>query len=247
MPFAEQIGLMGVYRLLEKAPALAGVEPELLNRMAEAATFRSLRRGDYLWRAGDPSRALTLLKSGLVKVVRPAPRGRSAICGLFGPPETLGDLAVLKGIPYPADALVATESAQVLQVPRALVMDAMSRSPQLGASLACAMHNKLAALHDKIDILTAGAVEARMATLLLKLYDQFGDEADDGTTFIPVALSRRELSDLVSTSFETAIRVMTRWERTGVLVTESGGFVIKDMSALEAAAGPLQIASTAAE
>jgi CRP/FNR family transcriptional regulator len=200
-----------------------------------------------LWRAEDPARAFTLIKSGLFKIVRPAPKGRSVICGLFGPPETLGDLPLLKGIPYPADVAAATDSASVIQVPRAVILDAIASSVQLATSIACAMHSKITALEDEIDVLAAGPVEARMATLLIKLYAQFGDDSDDGTSFIPIALSRRELSDLISTSFETAIRVMTRWEREGVLATEPTGFVIKRMQVLEDCAGPLHAARTAAE
>lgn len=238
---------MGAYRLLEKAPAFAGVEPALLERMADASTTRTLRRAEVLWRAGDPPRALTLIRSGLFKVVRPAPRGRSVICGLFGPPETLGDLDLLRALPHSADVIAATDSASVIQIPRTVVMEAVEHSPKLGTSIACALYNELAVLHDKIDVLTAGAVEARMATLLLKLYQQFGDDSEDGTSFIPVALSRRELSDLVSTSFETAIRVMTRWEREGVLDTEPTGFVIRRMPLLEDRAGPLHATRSAAE
>lgn len=238
---------MGVYRLLEKAPALAGVDPDLLRRLDEAATIRVLQRGEYLWRAGDPARAFTLIKCGLFKTVRPAPKGRSVICGLFGPPETLGDLALLKGIPYPADVLAATERAGVIQLPREVMLEAIGASAKLATSIACALQNKITALEDEIDVLAAGPVEARMATLLMKLYGQFGDDAEDGSSFIPVVLSRRELSDLISTSFETAIRVMTRWEREGVLSTEPTGFVIKRMPVLEDCAGPLHAPRTAAE
>jgi CRP-like cAMP-binding protein len=238
---------MSTYRLLEKTPALAGVEPQLIQRMADAATTRSFARGDYLWRVGEPARYLTLIRSGLIKVIRPAPRGRSAICGLFGPSETLGDLALIKGIPYPVDAAIATESASVIQVPGALVVESMKQCPQLSCSIACAMHSKLAALHDKIDVMSAGAVEARLATLMLKLYDQFGDDAEDGASFIPITLSRRELSDLVGTAFETAIRVMTRWEREDVLVTRNNGFVIRSLGALENVAGAQNAEHRAAE
>ncbi len=228
---------MGVREFIERAEALQGTDSDLLERMAGAATVRTYQRGESLWHAGDTPRNLTLIKSGLVKVVRPAARGRSAICGIFGPPDTVGDLAMLRGIPYPADAVVATDTATVINIPSALVMEMTQRNPNMAMSLACSIHTKLAQLHDKVDVLSAGSVESRMATLLLKLYDRFGDDFDDSTSCIPVSLSRRELAELVSTSFETAIRVMTRWERENVLETTEQGFTIRNLEALRAAAG----------
>jgi len=228
---------MGVREFIERAKALSGADPELLDRMAAVATTRTVARGEQLWRAGDPAKSLTVIKSGLIKVVRPAARGRASICGIFGPPDTVGDLAVLRGIPYPADAVVATESATVICIPGTLLTDPSTQSTPLAMSMACAMHTKLTALHDKVEVLSAGSVESRLATLLIKLYDRFGDDFDDGSSSIPVALSRRELAELVATSFETAIRVMTRWEREGVLDTTPNGFTVHKLDALRAAAG----------
>jgi CRP/FNR family transcriptional regulator len=228
---------MGVREFIGRAQALSGAAPELLDRMAEAATLHEFARGDMLWHAGDPALNLTIIKSGLVKVVRPVARGRAAICGLFGPPDTVGDLAVLRGVPYPADAIVATDNASLISVPGKFLSEASEKNPAFAVSLACAMQTKLSALHDKVDVLSAGSVEARLALLLLKLYDRFGDDFDDGTSTVPVALSRRELADLVATSFETAIRVMTRWDREGVLETTSQGFIIKKLAALRTVTG----------
>ncbi len=228
---------MSVREFIARAPALSGAEPALLDRMAASASIRTFARGDHLWRAGDLPVYITLVRVGLIKVVRPATRGRSTICGLFGPPETVGDLAVLREIPYPADAIVATDTASVIGIPAGLLIEGSKKTPELALSVASAMHSKLSALHDKVDVLSAGSVEARMALLLIKLYERFGDDFDDGTASIPVAISRRELSELVSTSFETAIRVMTRWDREGVLQTTTRGFVIQRMARLAEVAG----------
>lgn len=229
---------MGLAEVLERAPSFTGVDRALVERLAAAAMSRSFARGEYLWRAGDPARSLTLIRSGLVKVVRAGARGRAAICGLFGPPDCIDDVAVLKGIAHPADAVVATDSATVVAIPCDLVIDASQRDPRLGMAIACGMQAQVAALSTKIDVLSAGSVESRLAMLLLRLYDQLGDDFEDGTSVIPVSLSRRELADLVSTSFETAIRVMTRWEREQVVSTESAGFTVHDMNALRSAAEP---------
>ena len=78
----------------------------------------------------------------------------------------------------------------------------------------------------------AELAEARLATLLLKLYEQFGDDFDDGTSRIGVPLSRQELADMVSTSFETGIRVLSRWEREGLVRTDADGFVLSNLGRL---------------
>jgi CRP/FNR family transcriptional regulator len=162
------------------------------------------------------------------------------MCGIFGAPESIGDIMLLKGLPYPADAVVATESATVLAIPRAELLACVESWPQLGMSMARAIHTKIFALHDSIDVLSAGAVDSRLATALLKLYDRFGDDFEDGTSSIPVALARRELAEMVSTAVETVIRIMTRWEREGLLTTLDHGFVIHDKQALTlVAARPL--------
>jgi len=228
---------MGHEQILQRTPSLAGAEPAVLSRLAALASTRHYQRGALLWRAGDDARNFNVVQAGLIKVVRTGSGGRRSMCGLFGPPESIGDVVLLKGVPYPADAVVATESATMLTVPRAALLGCVESSPQIGVSIACAIHTKLCALHDSIEVLSAGAVEARLATALLKLYERFGDDFDDGTSSIPVTLARRELADLVSTAVETVIRIMTRWERDGVVATLDHGFVIQRRKELEAAAG----------
>ncbi len=48
-----------------------------------------------------------------------------------------------------------------------------------------------------------------------------------------MALSRQELADLTGTTIETCIRIMSRWSKDNVLLTDKNGFVILDSSALE--------------
>jgi CRP-like cAMP-binding protein len=225
---------VSLQHFLARVPALQRASSELLMRMAGDASVRTLHRGEYLWRAGDTPAAFMAIRSGLIKIVRGGARGRSTLCGCFGPPESLGELALLKSIVYPADALVATPKADVVLIPATSFLDCMSRSTELAMSVALGMHGKVHSLHTKVDVLSAGSVEARLATALLKFYEQFGDELEDGTHIIPVALSRRDLAELVSTSCESTTRMMTRWEREGVLDTEQSGFRIRKLAELQA-------------
>jgi hypothetical protein len=81
-------------------------------------------------------------------------------------------------------------------------------------------------LTQRVEELSSGQVERRIAMLLARLADQLGSERPGEGTFIPVRLSRQDLADLCGTTIETAIRVMTRLAREGVVQTVPRGFVV---------------------
>jgi CRP-like cAMP-binding protein len=106
----------------------------------------------------------------------------------------------------------------------------------LGWESNSAIAQRVQALQAKVQILSAGGVEARLASLLLDLAERFGDELDDDTVVIPLALSRQDLANLVSTTFETTVRVMSRWQKAGWVQTTEDGFVLRNVEALAQAA-----------
>jgi CRP/FNR family transcriptional regulator len=51
--------------------------------------------------------------------------------------------------------------------------------------------------------------------------------------FIPLSLTRQELADLIGTTIETTIRVMSRWHKDDVIATERDGFLVLDRKTLQ--------------
>lgn len=227
---------MAIIDLLARTTVCSQLPRERLADLAASAIPSSAKRGQVLARAGDPLQELLIVQRGLVKLVRHTSRGL-AICGLLGPGEAVDDISMICGTRCLADAIAASDSVGVLAIPRKALLSAFVDSPQTLFALASSAEGRMERLFEKIDVLSAGGVEARLATLLLKLNERFGDDFDDGTTQIPVPLSRRELAELVATSFETAIRILSRWEREQILETTRQGFTVRDMSRLAALAG----------
>ena len=199
------------------------------------ATAKNLVRDEVLWRTGAPTTHFSIIVRGLLKIVRPLANGREAIMGLFGPRESIGDAALIQGNAYPASAVVCSETAIVARIPREVVLAEMERWPGLGISMNRAIAERVQSLQAKVQILSAGGVDARLATLLLDLGERFGDQFEDDRIVIPLQLSRQELANLVSTTLETTIRVMSRWQKAGWVETNAEGFVLCNPEALREA------------
>ncbi|WP_328584174.1 FAD-dependent oxidoreductase [Streptomyces sp. NBC_00370] len=91
---------------------------------------RSLREGEHLFRAGEPSEEFFVVLSGTVAVVE-ARDDQDEIVQLHGPYSFLGELGVLEG-QTPFLSALASTPGDVLTVGSAALRDLLSREPALG-------------------------------------------------------------------------------------------------------------------
>lgn len=228
---------MDTRTILRKHAAFARLDDHTLDELARVAAIQRLRRGEALWRAGERANALVVIGHGLVKVLLPATGARDLVLGLYGPGESVGDASVLDGAQYPAEALALTEPVTVARVPRENLLAALERNGAASIEFARGIGRAMATANRRISLFTASA-EERLASTLMELGERFGDEMEDGSTLIPLRLTRAELAALVGTTVETTIRTLSRWSREGLVSTIDGGLTVHDPSALARRSAP---------
>jgi len=217
--------LSGVFRRLT---------PEDRQRLAAVATLREFDKSAQLFSEGDDSDFLYTIASGRVKVFKTTPRGTDVILEIFGPGDPVGAVAVYESRPYPATA-VALEPTVCMLVPRQAFFRLLEQHPSLVRGLLVGLTHRLVELTNRLTELSGGRIEARLARFFLKLATDVGQPRADGT-FIGLVLSRQELADMIGTTIETAIRVMSRWGKDDIVRTEKDGFLVVKRDALEALA-----------
>lgn len=207
-------------------PVSARLPPWLENDRRGAG--RTLLRGQALWRSGDAAVQFTWIEAGLAKIVHIGSEGTETIFGLFGPGDCIGDAAVLEQGAYPADAIAASARLTVRQKPAAPILAAAAVDPALAAALREPLLRHTRVLRQTIETFSAGTVPRRLATLLLILGERFGTQRGaSGRLVLPLHLSRAELAALVGARIETTIRILSRWQREGRVVTLPGSFVLR--------------------
>ena len=222
-----------VREALASVPMFEALPPPLRERVAAMATLHDIDKGGLLWNMGDPANTLTVVVSGRVKVVRHA-EAADVILEMFGPGDAVGAVAVYNEIPYPATA-IAMEPCTLIKLPRRDWFELLERDPKFARAVLLAMTRLNMALTRKLTAMHGTRVPARIASLFLSLAERMGRETPEGAE-IPLALSRQEIAAFVGTTVESAIRVMSRWNRDGLLVTGRDRFVIPDRERLKAAA-----------
>jgi CRP/FNR family transcriptional regulator len=217
-------------------PFLRALSTEERNRLLPYAEIRPLRRGAHVWTQGEPTGEFAFVVRGRVKLVSASQDGRETILEMGTPGELLCANAVCAFAPYCCGAVAMEDGTEILVVPRRDLLDLLERSTSAARAFLREVTCRGLALCRRIEELSSGQVERRIATLLLRLSERMGVRRQSEGTWIPVPLSRQDLADLCGTTIETAIRVMTRLGREGVVRSAARGFVIADPAALGAIA-----------
>jgi CRP/FNR family transcriptional regulator len=217
---------------LRRTPIFRRLTGEDRHRLAAVATIRHYEKGATLFNEGDDSADLYTVMAGRVKVFKTTPRGSDVILEIFGPGDPVGAVAVYESRPYPATA-VALEPTSCLLIPRDTFFALLEGYPTLVRGLLTGLTHRLVELTNRLAELSGGRVEARLARFFLKLATVMGQTRPEGT-FIALPLSRQELADMIGTTIETSIRIMSRWGKENLIRTEKDGFVVVDRTALEA-------------
>jgi CRP-like cAMP-binding protein len=207
---------------------LSAQEEREVSRYLVTVTFR---KKETVFSEGDPSEWFFIVKAGKVKITKLSQEGREIILEIIPSGEFFGGIAVVRGFPYPANA-VAMEDTEVLKIARKDLMSLMDRFPALMYCMAMNIGDRIKGSHETLKSIALEKVEARIASLLIKLSDKAGEKISEGVV-INMKLTKQDLAEMVGTTVETSIRTMSKLTKAGIVSSKAGKFIIRDLDKLK--------------
>jgi CRP-like cAMP-binding protein len=224
-----------VIDVLGRTGLFGGLPGDLLNSLAVSSVQRIYPRDQYLWYQGDPGDRLIVVVGGLVKVVVHSEAGDQIVLAALGPPEVLGELALIDEGPRSA-SVIAAEETTVLMIQRSVLLRLMRQD----TALLEAMLRSIGALLRRLTEQTADLVfldlGGRVAKLLLRLADEHGRWVD-GSTILDLRLNQTDLAQMVGASRPAVNRTLQSLAARGFVSIDGHTILIHDQTALKRRAG----------
>lgn len=208
-----------------------GLDPKDLKEIEPLFQSLSIQKRESIFSEGDPSDWLYVVEKGKVKITKLSQEGKEIILELIQPAGMFGGIAVVKGFPYPANAVVM-EDATLLRISRANLMKVLDRFPEVMFSLIQNLGERLKDSHETKKNIALEKVSSRIAALLSKLAEQTGTKTPGGVS-IELKLTKQDIAEMVGTTVETSIRTMSRFKKLGIIEEKAGKIIIKDLEGLK--------------
>ncbi len=215
---------------LKKIDLFKNLSDEELKELEAYLVTGNYRKKEDIFSEGDQPEWFYIVSKGKVKITKLSHEGKEIILEIISPADIFGGVAVIRGFPYPANA-VAMEDSEVIKISRRNLMRLVDRFPNLMYCIALQLGDRMKSSYDSLKNIALERVEARIAALLLKLSNKIGVETKEGV-LIDMRLTKQDVADMVGTTVETSIRTFSKFKKEGLVTDSDGKFIIRDKQGL---------------
>jgi CRP/FNR family transcriptional regulator len=226
---AERIDLAGV---LGKTALLSGLSQPELQMLASRTVRKLFSTGELLFSEGEPCHGLHIIARGKVRIFKTSMSGREQVLAVNTPGESVAEVPVFDGGPFPASA-VAIEDAEIAYISRRDFQAYCMEHPEVALKVLQVVGTRLRRLVGIIEELSLTTIRQRLIAALVKLAQSEGTKTARGIEF-QLPATHQELANQLGTVRELISRNLMRLQAEGLLDVDARQIVVKDMRGLSA-------------
>ncbi|RDL45828.1 transcriptional regulator FNR [Marinomonas piezotolerans] len=191
---------------------------------------RPLKKGELLFRQGQEFDSVFAVRTGTLKTFNITNSGEEQITGFYCPSELLG-LSGIDNNTYPISAK-ALETTTVCEIPFSHLEQLTAQIPSLKHQIFRLMSRKICDDQQMMVLLGKKNADEKVASFLLNLSQRFKKRGYSATSF-RLSMSRGEIGNYLGLAVETVSRVMTRFQKNGLIDVEGKEITIVDLPEME--------------
>jgi CRP-like cAMP-binding protein len=200
------------------------VREENLKMLALSAVVCQFKKGESVFREGDPCDYFYIIQKGRVKCFKESPSGKRLIVLIGKRHETLSAGVLFGGQPYIFSAR-AMEETTVLRIDRSVYLSWVQDNPAVLQKVLILMVEALGTAYNKLLNNTVGErVEQRVCVALSMLYGKFGSDLN---------FTCKEIAEISGTTTETVIRTMAKLKKNNILASTRRKIKVLDPAELK--------------
>ena len=221
--------------ILSQVPFFAGLSQADLERVNSLFHEQGYAPHETIYFSGDAVKHMFVVADGRVRLMRHSPSGKDVLLDILTPGEFFGSFSAQGDEVYHETAQAHTQTC-VLGISVNDFRAILEKHPQVVLRVLDITSARLRAANVRVHQLSALTAEGRIANLLLVLSGKFG-KADDVGLLIQTPLARDDVAAMTGTTSDTASRVMSQFQKDGLIRTGRQWVAVIDQTTLEEIAG----------
>ncbi|CAN1523605.1 Crp cAMP-binding proteins - catabolite gene activator and regulatory subunit of cAMP-dependent protein kinases [Flavobacteriaceae bacterium] len=215
--------------IVREFSSLKALNKDELIKLSDCKTSRIIKKGENIFEEGENVNGIFCIKEGICKLTKLSPNGKDHIVKLVTKGELLGQRSMISDEPANLSA-IALDDMQVCFIPKNEVMGFFDKNNQFSMNVMKTICGDLKISDEHMVTMAQKSVKERLAETLIYLHVNFGTNTD-GT--LKVQLSRDELASMIGTATESCIRLLSDFNKLGLIELVGKKIVLKDINKIK--------------
>jgi CRP/FNR family transcriptional regulator, polysaccharide utilization system transcription regulator len=215
--------------IVREFSSLKALNKDELIKLAECKTSFTIKKGESIFEEGDIVNGIYCVTTGACKLSKLSPNGKDQIIKLVKAGELLGQRSMISDEAANLSA-VALEDMEVCFIPKSEVLNMFDNNNQFSMNVMKTICGDLKDASEHMISISQKTVKERLAETLVYLDETFGKN-EDGS--LHIQLSREELAGMIGTATESCIRLLSDFNKNGLIELNGKKIVLKNISKLK--------------
>ena len=216
---------------LKKFDLLEKLNEAQLEELSSWVKDFNFQKGEFIYLPGDPSESVYFLKKGKVKLSYLGPEGKEFTVSILDEGEPFGEMSLVgeEDRSLKAEAL---DEVVLCSISRRDFLHFTNQVPELSLKVAKKIGQHRREIQNNLTDLLFKDVPTRLAGILDKLAEQYGEKKEEGVRITP-SFTHEELAKLIGSTRETTTANLNKFEAEGLIQKGRGNIIIKDQTGLK--------------
>ena len=215
--------------IVREFSSLKALNKEELLKIANCKSSYTIKKGEPIFQEGENVNGIFCVKDGVCKLSKLSANGKDQIVKLISKGELLGQRSMISDEPVNLTA-VALEDMEVCFIPKSEIMGLFNQNNNFSMNVMKSICGDLKESDDHMVNMAQKTVRERLAETLLSLKESFGT-SEDGS--LKTQMSREEIGSMIGTATESCIRLLSDFNKNGLIELKGKKIFLKDLSGLK--------------
>lgn len=210
---------------------LSYIPKNILEELTVKSIHNKYKKSNIIFYEGNIPYGLYFIIKGKIKLFNTSKEGKEYIIKIAKEGDILGYKAFLNHGEFSASA-EALEESHIRFIDKNDFMEILNKYPNFAMILLEIMAKEIKCYREVVNSLAYKTSNERIIDLLINLKNTFGVLEKNGYYRIDVQLSREEISNMIGSTLETGVRLLSWLKEKNVIETNNKYIYIKDLKSL---------------
>ena len=222
-------GRIALQELLHATELFGGIDENAIAELVSIGRTDSVKKGEILFRRGDPGDRLALVLEGRFRVSNATAQGREVVLSFINVGELAGEISILDGVARSSD-VTAMVPSNVFLLERSQFISVLQNNDEAYLHIVKVLCRKI---RESAHILESNTSEllSRACAGLVRLGDLHGKQLDYGV-LIDIAIPQKDLGAYLNMTRANANRQLSYLRDEGLVTIEDNKIILLDSDGL---------------